>query len=107
MLLCNVSHDPFPGSDSRRPWQQQPCRDQSNDASYEWRLPLFNLTSNVALDPSQRARYFVIKSHNVENFLVSLQHSAWATLPRNEDKFNEAFNVSVFAMKRSEFLIER
>lgn len=38
------------------------------------------------------AKFFVLRSANMENILISRQYSEWATTRSNEAKLNEAFN---------------
>jgi len=51
-------------------------------------------------------RFFVIKSNNEENVLLSKKLGRWSTLPQNELKLNEAFDESrnvllIFSVKES------
>lgn len=56
----------------------------------------YNFTSNVPFNPNERpTKYFIMKSYNPENVFKSLRKGAWATLHKNEDRLNEAFDVSV------------
>lgn len=51
-------------------------------------------------------RFFVIKSNNVENVVLSKAKGVWSTLPQNEAKLNQAFQESrnvllIFSVKES------
>ena len=43
------------------------------------------------------ARYFVLKSYTMNDLLLSVRDSLWATQPQNESKLNEAFKVRDFS----------
>lgn len=43
---------------------------------------------------NQRTRYFVIKSNNHKNLVLSVENNVWATQRHNEEKLNEAFSAA-------------
>ena len=53
----------------------------------------------------RHSKFFLIKSVFEENIFISQEHNVWSTLPHNEQKFCQAFNVSTYEIKYKQFQI--
>jgi len=47
---------------------------------------------NSKIHSNPRTRYFVIKSNNHKNLVLSVENNVWATQRHNEERLNEAFS---------------
>lgn len=89
------SKSPTPGE--KRP-SPKPIVTQSKGKSYDYMTKLNYLFRDT--------RFFVIKSNNLENVVLSKAKGVWSTLPQNEAKLNQAFQESrnvllIFSVKES------